>query len=147
MTNQPNIGPELLQHAGLSSGTLTLEDRAALLKKIQRVNRDIKRLKTIALSGLALLLFCVAIVAVARNGPDANHGIRLTITRIGVIGFLAGFYGLLGAMLLIFVHRVAGRALEVSSRLANMEVLLASAVHHLDRLAQRLENSNQPPRT
>src|SRR6266487_4216635 len=104
MTNETNIGPELLQQAGLSSGTLTAQDRDALRKKIERLKGDVKRLKTVALAGLALLLMCIAVVAVARNGPDSNHGVRLTVTRVATIGFLVGVYGNIGALFLIFVH-------------------------------------------
>ena len=145
MMNPPHIGPELLQQAGLSSGTLTAQDREVLRQKIERLNTRAKRLKTAALAALALILFCIAVVAIARNGPDRNHGVRLAITYVATIGYLVGIYGGIGALIAMFIHRLSARALEVSSRLANMEVLLASAVFNLDRLAQQIENRSRPP--
>jgi hypothetical protein len=142
--SETNLGAGLLKQAGLSAGTLPAQDREALRKRIEQANARVRRLKQLALLALTLFLLAIATAAVARNGPYRDQGIRLLLTHIAVFVYIVAAYG--GVLLIIglVLQVVSARALEMTGRLANMENLLEGVVVNLDRVAQRLENPNQP---
>ena len=136
---QNKLGSELLAQAGLAPGLMSDEDRQAMRRRIEGIDLRIWRLKRIVLGAIALVVVCLTVLAIVRNGPHPDEGGRLVATRVAVAGFLVGFYGGIFCLLWMFLSRMVVRGLEVSSRLANMESLLANVSATLDRVAQRME--------
>ena len=141
---QNKLGSELLAQAGIGRELMSAEDREALRRRIEGIDSRIQRLKRIILGAVALVVVCLAVLAIVRNGPHPDQGGRLVATRIAVAGFLVGFYGGIFCLLWMFLSRIVARSLEVSSRLANMESLLAYVSATLDRVAQRVEKPSAP---
>lgn len=141
-----NMGTELLNQAGLKPGTLPPREREALWQRIERSRAAVRRLKRFAYLLVTLLVVCFLTVAIARNGPHRDEGIRLVLTWIASIGFIVACYGGIVVIIGLVVHTISARTLEVSSRLANMESLLESVAVNLDRVAERLEQRPAQPK-
>ncbi len=135
--SETNLGSGLLQQAQLTPGALSAQDREALRQRIERTKALMRRLRRWALRAGILLLMSAIILAVGKSGKD--HGFFAVLSTVGTIGMLVGFYGGICTLIALFLQRVSIRAMEMGSRLANMESLLETVVIHLERLTQKME--------
>jgi hypothetical protein len=142
--NDAKIGAGLLNQAGLKPGILPPQEREALWQRIERSRAAVRRLKRLVVFLVALMVVCIVTVAIARNGPHRNEGIRLVLTWIANVGFILACYGGIIVVIGLVVQTISARALEVSSRLANIESLMESLAVNLNRVAERLEQPAQP---
>lgn len=136
MTEQ-DFKSQLLQQAGLSAGTLPAHDREVLRQRIERLNRDLRRIKRWLLVVAPTLVLSIIVLIIGKTGHD--KGVFAYLAAAGTIGILAALYSLLGLFVLLAFHRFALRAAEITQRLANMEGLMESMATILERISQRLD--------
>ncbi len=136
--SETNLGSGLLQQAQLT-GALSAQDRERLRRHMERTQVLMRRLKYAALVCGVILAMSLVALAVAKMGPHKIQGGWRLLQNFGTIGALVGLDGGIFCLIALFLQRVSIRAMEMGSRLANMESLLESVVIHLERLTQKME--------